>query len=432
LDFSKDVNLNTIYYDLLRAVHERAYEKRRPYGPIRHMNLGQFCRVLEEIGLAAWHGDGRTTTVREIEEHCHSSGVGSLLNVFQEGAQAGVTRLLAAFFFRRYGERASGDPTFVFTHKSFGEYLAARRIVRAIERVNRELKSREKSPDEGWDEREALKHWAQICGSSALSQYLHSFLLNELTLRPSNGIGEWQKCLSDLFTYMLRHGMPMEKLQIGSFKEAMIQSRNAEESLLAAMNGCARLTKQVSAVEYPGPYAFGTWFKRIQGQRLAPGSNLVAKCLSFLDLRGGTVVMGDFWGANLEGADLRGSFAYYAGFYHANLEGANLGGALFIEANLRESNLTGARLEKARLQGANLQEANLERANLERADLEGANLERADLQGANLQGANLESANLDRANLEGANLDGAKLRGIKGKWLGRPARKTGVASRHGK
>lgn len=177
LDFTKDVNLNSVYGDLVGAVHERAYEKHRPYGPIRHMTYEDFSRVLEEIGLAAWHGDGRTTTVREIEEHCRASGLGVLLDVFQEGAKAGVTRLLAAFFFRQYGQRASGDPTFVFTHKSFGEYLTARRVVRAMERVVRELERRAKNPDEGWDERDALKHWAQICGSSAISRYLHAFLL---------------------------------------------------------------------------------------------------------------------------------------------------------------------------------------------------------------------------------------------------------------
>ncbi|HPR90738.1 MAG TPA: hypothetical protein PLD93_04830, partial [Synergistaceae bacterium] len=105
LDFTKDVNLNLIYEDLVAAVHERGYEMHRTYPSIRHMTLGEFSRVLEEIGLAAWHGDGRTTTVREIEEHCRASGVGSMLETFEEGAKAGVTRLLAAFFFRRYGQR---------------------------------------------------------------------------------------------------------------------------------------------------------------------------------------------------------------------------------------------------------------------------------------------------------------------------------------
>ena len=92
LDFGKDVNLNAVYEDLVAAVHERAYEKKRRFAPIRHMKLDEFVRVLEEVGLAAWHGDGRTTTVREIEEHCRASGVGTLLDKFTEGAEAGVTR----------------------------------------------------------------------------------------------------------------------------------------------------------------------------------------------------------------------------------------------------------------------------------------------------------------------------------------------------
>lgn len=138
INFKQNININEVYKDLVCAVHERGYEKSRPHAQIRHMNLENFFRVLEEIGLAAWHGDGRSTTVREIEEHCSTSGVGGLLDVFADGAEKGVTRLLAAFFFRQYGQRASGDRTFVFTHKSFGEYLTARRLVRAMERIDRE------------------------------------------------------------------------------------------------------------------------------------------------------------------------------------------------------------------------------------------------------------------------------------------------------
>jgi hypothetical protein len=276
LDFTKNINLNLVYADLVEAVYERGYEKHRPYGPIRHMKIEDFTRVLEEIGLAAWHGDGRTTTVREIEEHCRTSGLGALLDVFQEGAKAGVTRLLAAFFFRQYGVRASGDPTFEFTHKSFGEYLTARRVTRAMQRVIRELGRRATSPDEGWDERDALRHWVQVCGPSAISRYLHAFLLNEIS---GPGVAGWQDCLSKLFSYTLRNGMPMEILQAVSFKEAQFQSRNAEEALLVALNACARATKRVSAVTYPDPTAFGAWFRRIQGQRAGPESVLAADCL---------------------------------------------------------------------------------------------------------------------------------------------------------
>ncbi|MBF0537172.1 MAG: hypothetical protein HQL03_02855 [Nitrospirae bacterium] len=46
-----------------------------------------------------------------------------------------------------------------------------------MEKVVKELQDRDKGPDDGWDEREALKHWCQICGPSAISPYIHKFLL---------------------------------------------------------------------------------------------------------------------------------------------------------------------------------------------------------------------------------------------------------------
>jgi len=415
LDFTKDVNLNSIYADLVAAVHERGYEK-HPYVYIRHMELRDFFRVLEEIGLASWHGDGRTTTVREIEEHCRASGVGSMLETFQEGAKAGVTRLLAAFFFRRYGQRTSGDPTFVFTHKSFGEYLTARRVVRAVERANRDLNEHANDPDRGGDEREALRRWVEICGPSAVTPYLHAFILNEMKLRPLEELTQWQEQLAKLFNYMLQHGMPMEQLQIGSFKKSLFQSRNAEESLLVALNACARITRQGISIEQPDPTAFGAWFRRIQGQRTGEKSVLAACCLSFLHLAGAHLDISDFYDADLKSANLRGMSADFACFNVATLEDADLRGAslykaMIIGANLQGADLHGADLAYADLEGANLRRADLRSAILQGADLEGANFRRADLEGADLRRANLRCADLQRADLRRADLRGAILHG---------------------
>jgi hypothetical protein len=165
IDFRSDVNLNAIYADLLAAVYQRGYEENRPYEPIRPLSANDFIRILEEIGLAAWHGDGRSTSVSEIEAHCQSSGIGPLLDVFKEGAKAGVTRLLAAFFFRQHGQRSGGDATFVFTHKSFGEYLAARRIARAVAKTVRQRTERGKTPDEGLGREGSPETMGPNCGS---------------------------------------------------------------------------------------------------------------------------------------------------------------------------------------------------------------------------------------------------------------------------
>ena len=370
LDFSKDINLNSIYEDLLCAVYERGYEKRRTYSPIKHIRVDDFIRILEEIGLAAWHGDGRSTTISEIHDHCKESGLSKLLEAFKEGAKVGVTRLLAAFFFRQHGQRPTGDPTFVFTHKSFGEYLTARRIVRAVSKIVRELEKREDDPDEGWDYKEALKQWVQICGHTAILQYLHDFILNEVRLQPIEVISSWQIHLAKLFSYMLKNGMPLDQMpHISPFKVAMFHARNAEEALLVLLNACARQTKVISKIEPAFPTSFAVWFKRIQGQRTGPDSVLAAYCLSYLDLRGSNFDMVDFYDADFSNSDLSNVEAYYACF----------GRALFVNANLKASHFNHATFESSNLSGANCLSSRFDRADLRGIVAKGINLKNATL-----------------------------------------------------
>lgn len=308
VDFEKTVNLNEIYADLLAAVYARGYEKKRAYVAIRHMSFDEFALVLEEIGLAAWHGDGRTTTVREIEEHCRNSNIDRLLKAFKEGAEQGITRLLAAFFFRQYGRRvATGDPTFVFTHKSFGEYLAARRVARAMAKMARERQASEELPGEGWNEKQALAYWAEVCGPSAMSHYLYEFLLNELALRGVPDIARVQDVFTKLFSYVLRHGMPMEMLQLPSFAAAMRHARNAEEALLAALNSCAQRTRQISRIEHPDDRTFKGWLARIQAGRNGEGV-LVMRCLSYLSLPNLDLVAADLMYADFTASDLSDTY----------------------------------------------------------------------------------------------------------------------------
>jgi hypothetical protein len=183
--------------------------------------------------------------------------------------------------------------------------------------------------------------------------------------------------------------MPMEQLQIAPFREALFRSRNAEEALLVCLNACSRVTEHISTIEHPEPTSFGTWFKRIQGQRAGPESVLAADCLSFLDLKGVVLYIVDFYNSSFRSSNLQGVQASLACFIESDFRKADMRNAYMANANLR-----GAHLEGAVLQGANLERANLEGANLEQANLKGANLEQANLKGANLEGANLEQAKL--------------------------------------
>jgi len=423
LKFSEETNLNAVYADLLKAIYERGWATDQ-HVAIKGIEEKDFVRILEEIALASWHGNGRTTTVKEIQNHCDNSGLKKLLTIFQRGFQddskASVTRLLTAFYFRQSGNDNSGEKTFEFTHKSFGEYLTARRIVREVRLIHKKLEDRQTDPDDGWDEREALKRWAILCGSSAMDEYLFKFVLDEVRLQhlqDSSHVAKWQQTFCDLIGFMLRHGMPMELLDPRpNFQEENRQARNSEDSLLAILGVFNLLTKNLAKINFPSLDAFGTLLARLQGQRTR-GSNLMSfYCLSYLDISGCILYIRDFYNADLRGSNLQLSKLPWANLQWANLEGANLEGA-----NLEGANLQWAKLIKANLQEAILQEAILKGANLQGANLQGANLQGANFQGANLQGANLQWAHLQRAmlieaDLQGADLQGADLQGAMLQW----------------
>ncbi|MFZ1850808.1 MAG: pentapeptide repeat-containing protein [Nitrosomonas sp.] len=372
LDFSKPVTQNQIYASLIQEIYDRRWAGGEHFA-VRGMKFDHFQRVLEEVAVAAWHGDGRKTTVGEIKRHCQDAGIAKMLETFQDGAESGVLRLLTAFFFRQAGVRED-ENAFEFTHKSFGEYLVARRMVRMIDIIEKKTEEQQ-CAFTGWDERKCLEEWARLCGPSAMTERQLELLINEMH-RDEAQPAAWQSLLIALINHLLHRGMPMEKLELKDFYSMQYQSRNAEEALLISLNACARFTRKVSEILWPQPSSAGAWFKHLQGQRLGPENVLVMSGLNFLSFNEQILDMIDF------------------GF-------ADLRFCTFTKTHLNYACLVGANLEEANLESARLSEAILTVANLDRADLVGANLERAILIKANLEGANLEGIFLKGANFVG-------------------------------
>lgn len=396
VDLATESNLNVIYRDLLKAVYERGWAGHRNLA-LQGVSEEKFVRWLEEIAVAAWHGDGRTTTVEEIKGHIESGGTASLLNLFEEGADKGITRLLMAFYFRRAGVRDSGEKTFEFTHKSFGEYLTAKRLVRLLRDMHEELERHRENVDKGWDEREALVRWIRLCGPAPLDEYLFRFILNEVRSAGAVEASSWQETLCKLIGFELRHGLPMELIGLRNFQEASRQGRNAEESLIVLLHACSLVTDKESKVAWPMPTSAGELLTRIQGQRTDDDSFLL-RHIGLMELEGQILHMRDFYMANLR---------------RANLSSAKLAFSCLYRADLGKANLAGAHLVSATLGDANLHDTNLSGANLSEADLRNAYLPGADLSGANLVGANLSGADLRWANLSGADLSSANLGGVR-------------------
>lgn len=352
LDFTTDINLNGIYNDLIDAVYERGYEK-RPIRSVQGLSVDKFVRVLEEIGLAAWHGDGRTTTVKKIEVRCGKSPlVLHSLTQFAGDAEAGVTRLLTAFYFRQHGD-VEGEKTFEFTHKSFGEYLTSRRVIRELRLIHEKISSRDNGDEGGFDEQQSLGRWVDLCGPSEITHELQRFLKQEAATYGLDIVKSWQTTCVRLINHLLRHGMPMEKLSpLPTFRELDRQARNAEESLLALLNACAERTRTTSEINWPEPTSFGAWLARLSPQREGPLNRAAYTSLSLMDISKQHIDIHDFYKANLTRVEARHLLARFTSLMFANLREANLGEANLRGANLSEANLRGAIHTGAELEGA--------------------------------------------------------------------------------
>lgn len=419
LKLSEVSNRNTIYENLLEAVYHRKKWAGRQYVVLERTEYSIFISLLGEIALACWHNDGRTATISQMRERCQSPKLRRHLDEYQKGADAGILSLLTAFYFRRK-VKDDGENTFEFTHKSFCEYLTARGIVQQVNRTEEELERLQQSDTgkEGWSETEALESWINLCGRREIDSYLFRFISDEVCLRKSSDVSNWQKALCQLLGFVLCFGMPMDSFSTYLFKGKCVLERNAAEALLIVLNACARFTQEVSEIQYPYnfrrseelPLYFGRWISKLNRDKTYENT-LSLSHLSFLNLNECFLYCRDLSGANLERtnlkkANLRQANLFKANLKHANLGMANLWGSDLRYAVLKEANLRGANLREANLRGANLVEVHLEEADCKEAIFRNAKLKGVHFNDAKLQGADFRDASMSNVKLDNVSWDG--------------------------
>jgi uncharacterized protein YjbI with pentapeptide repeats len=406
-------NLCDIYDLLLRRVWERGWD--RPQVPaVGKLEFPEFCTLLEEVAVAAWHsGDSRNIKVSAVQDRLTPKQRERLLEL-EKKVEDGVLRLLLGFFLRPRGQ-VRGDEVYEFTHKSFAEYLIARRIAGLLNELAEDWKN--PSPRHPWNDEQALIEWAKLLGPTRIDKDIMRFVQEEGSrLGKDKGEG-WQAVLARLLETVIRDGMPMHQMLAKikpepTYREMDRWALNAEVAMLRGLGVCRNLLGNATRINglnaQLGEWIGGRW-----------SHSMARSSYAFLDLQNAQLDSYGLHGMNLRGVDLRG----------ANLFDADLSGADLCEANLSDATLTmvrlwGTDLSGAILRGAYLAGAGAEGAMLRGADLSGADLREAqfssaylrhaDLSGAILLGVNLVGANLHGANLNGANLDGANLDGATG------------------
>lgn len=394
LEFSKEVTINRIYKDLISAVYARSYSG-GGWAGTGIVPLDGFMRVLEEIGVACWHGEKRTATVGEIEKQCNLGGLDTVLRSLQEGAKAGVSRLLMAFYFRQNSYRED-QQTFEFTHKSFGEFLAGCRVVRSIKRIYDERMRNEELHDGGWTISDAIVRWADLCGRAPMDLDMYRFVISEIQSMAVDDAQNCQSILSELLSFSVRIGVPVDKLTekpYGAIAHARMV-RNVEESLLACHYGLAQRCGKVLRIE-GGPLVAGELFCRLRGQRSGPQNRLGQRCMGMLDLSGSIFHLNDFYQCDLSGSILDGCKLNYANLMMANLSRTNC-----LETNFSGANMYNVIFREARLKGAFFIDASIT----------GADFADAHLEDVNFNGATVDfNIREQRINFKGATLINVKI-----------------------
>lgn len=409
--FDGYVNYHTIYSQLLNAVYARGYEDGRKHAQLRRLSFEEFNKILQVIGLVTWHGDGRTTTISSIEKECIRAGLSDLLTRFKDGVENGLANLLLAFFFRKFSADIPGEPTFIFTHKSFGEFLAAKGIIVEFRRIVKKFQEQKESNREEIIHEFVIKEWAEICGQKPLTRFMESTITNELNAIPSSDLETFQEIIVIFICHFLQFELE-ESLFSSKNKEAYNSLNNSLESLLLLLTISAKRNKKISRIPTKFFNSFWEWFKCSIKSETYFKPKLNQKLFRYLDLSNSNLSQMKLEKGTFVRAHLTGLIASNSILRKANFNSANLKDSKFLHSNLKKASFERANLTKVDFSNADLHSVSFFRANLAYSSFKGANLKNADFSYANLPFSELSKSNIENVLFSHANLIGAKLQSI--------------------
>ncbi|MCT7956819.1 pentapeptide repeat-containing protein [Laspinema palackyanum] len=359
-----------------------------------------------------------------------------LENITQETEvkkQKALNNLLVVFYINLASR--DQDRSLEFTHKIFGEFLFAERLIESCIDWTRTV-TRRCGEEDDVDTDTMDKQIYDFLGYGPLTPEIVQYLpglwakhpevklirlferLQEFYLRWCEGefIDARPETLPQFKMRLLKEQLGEQETQLGQRQVDLYTGLNVI-ILLLELHRYGQTQEELKDKLYfypcgkPNTDQFvSKRLLEIMGYSYCLGVSVFTKILGFY-LSGVNLSRVNFYSADLSNADLSG-----VNFYSANLSNADLSNANLSNANLSNANLRGAYLGNANLSGAKLIGTSLSNANLNDANLSGTNLSGAYLCGTNFRDADLTAAklistNLNDAKLIGTNLSDAKLSG---------------------
>ena len=458
IDFNNNPNLNTIYQDLLDSVFERQYASEdgdisKTHSSVSMLSSEDFDLLMQEIALAVWHANGTTATEKFIYEHLKTNELEHLLEQFKSETENGVSSLLLSFYFRKQGQTVKGESTFEFTHKSFGEYLTAKKLVNLTIDLSDAYADKKKNHRKGKKLDDIIYEWIRATGKSTFEIYLFQFVKNELCNLELDiqKIQQIYDFLAVMLNDSIQNNLAFERFSGLTFNQMISYSQNANLALVALHSACSRILYNDELCEISEDLSkdeaenVPLWLHRnLENYRFSSHleyMNFSNATLGFMDfsdaelqfsnLNNTTIFNSSFvesraTGIKLSCADIIECNFSHSALYDADMSNAIISSVDFSSASMQEMQIHDCRFSDSKLIDSELNNSNLTNSVFNNTDckgaifadciltntmLIGANLVEADFSGAYMDGCNLSGANLTDADLTAESMRGIKLKG---------------------
>ncbi|MEM8832031.1 MAG: pentapeptide repeat-containing protein [Cyanobacteria bacterium P01_G01_bin.19] len=372
-----------IYEKSLELVLKEQREESLQY-QITKLKTDSLERILMEAGLCVVQSGGEYARVGMIEtrlEKDDSDAAQAIKDLREKSGEQALSTALGAFYIRPAAGKKGGG--FEFYHKSFSEFLCAKRLLVSLEEWTETGGRRKRLII---DDQELARQIYDLLGYGGLTveivEYLWGLLLKNNEFQPvklfERLLDFYERWCDGEFIDAKGITLPQQKMheldEQCPDRETNLGQRQVDIyaglNIMILLLELHRYGQSLSDEDIKHKLTFYPCGEPNQSGKLEDSTKLstiigYCQCVGASGFR-----------------DIVGNF--------------------LRDANLRDANLSGARLSGARLDGARLDGANLE----------GANLRDAYLSGTNLSGARLDGARLDGAYLSGTNLSGARLLGV--------------------
>lgn len=360
-------NTNIIYSTLMQNIYERGWGDgiQKRHGPGKSMKLDEFLLLMETIGLAAWlGGDARVASDASFNRALKIMNADREWNLFNQDNGSDVTNLAMNFYLKA----AEGvNRGFEFTHKSFGEYLAAKALIQISKSIY-DLAYRRIDL--------VMSEWSDATATGVVTREILTFMRNQLrmdlvgvTKGELKNVLKQKKAFELIAQESISTGFPADRS--ASWRIQELFQKNAELACWAVINsialGMASIRKFKEAaveIEWSNRYELRELMVRQTGPEGWSGT--FPACLSWVNAEDQYFHCISVFNLDMQGSNINGTSFDSCTIMDANFMGANGLRTSFARTLLLGSAFDVSELHLVNFSGTTIRDCTFVEANIER------------------------------------------------------------------